>query len=129
MTGAGASAEKAQSDAHRSPWHGSAREGDGRVGEGEEKGHPSGRHLLGPIGCLDDRHHVRAPQARTRRQLPHEDGDVGPVRRERVDVLPLAQLRQSHFLTATDKISSAQATDQSIMPSFDSIVAYAAVQA
>jgi hypothetical protein len=38
MTGVGAPAEKAQPDAHRSPWHGSAREGDGQVGEGEEEG-------------------------------------------------------------------------------------------
>ena len=60
MTGVGAPAEKAQPDAHRSPWQGSPREGDGQVGEGEEKGHPGRRHLLGPIGCLDDRHHARA---------------------------------------------------------------------
>ena len=38
-----------------------------------------------------DRHHVRAPQARPRRQLPHEDGDMGTVRGNRVDALPLAQ--------------------------------------
>ena len=48
MTGIGAPAEKAQPDAHRSPWQGSPREGDGQVGEGEEKGHPGGRHPLWP---------------------------------------------------------------------------------
>jgi hypothetical protein len=56
MTGVGAPAEKAQPDAHRSPWHGSAREGDGQVGEGEEGGpdaRPPGRmacaHDAGPL--------------------------------------------------------------------------------
>jgi hypothetical protein len=53
------------------------------------RGRSARRTRIWPVP-LDIARDGRAPQARPRRQLPHEDGDVGAVRGNRVNALPLA---------------------------------------